>query len=93
MKGIKFALVKELNILKDEQGTCCHDLNSYHRLYRSLKATFNIIGVIQVDLLSHCSDALCMRVICIAMKGDHFDVRPYTVPCFFVTNSTSFQVF
>ena len=46
----------------------------------------HLIAVIQVDLLSHCSDALCMRVICIAMKGDHFDVRPYTVPSFFVTN-------
>ena len=36
---------------------------------------------IQVDLLSHCSDALC-----IGMKRDHFGVRPYTVPSFFVIN-------
>ena len=38
---IELAFVKEYNILKDGQGTCCHDLNSYHWLYRSLKTTFN----------------------------------------------------
>ena len=37
---------------------------------------------IQVDLLSHCSDALCMRGIRIVMKRDHFGVRPYTVSSF-----------
>ena len=41
LKGIELAFVKEYNILKDGQGTCCHDLNSYHWLYRSLKTTFN----------------------------------------------------
>ena len=30
LKGIELAFVKEYNILKDGQGTCCHDLNSYH---------------------------------------------------------------
>ena len=53
----------------------------------------HLIAVKQVDLLSHCSDALCMRVICIPMKGDHFDVRPYAVSSFFVTNKTSFKLF
>ena len=49
--------MKECNIRKDGQGTCCH-----------------LIVEIQVDLLLHCSDALCIGV------------RPYTVPSFFVTN-------
>ena len=54
---IELAFVKEYNILKDGQGTCCH-----------------LIVEIQVHLLSHCSDVLCIGV------------RPYSVPSFFVTN-------
>ena len=42
----------------------------------------HLIVNIQVDWLSHCSDALCMRGIRIVMKRDHFGVRPYTVSSF-----------
>ena len=61
---IELAFVKEYNILKDGQGTCCH-----------------LIVKIQVDLLSHCSDVLCIGV------------RPYSVPSFFRHQLNKFYSF